>query len=127
MSKIKKYKGRFPEELGGLPTDIKASLMREAITFGIKEKQETIIRCETELKYKFDTAFTGIGSVRTYNKESLEVTIAEAYQAIAFYKEVYKNAETLYFKIKEERFSKGVDEFLKTKQKPKVVNPKETN
>ena len=116
---------RFPEKLGGLPDDVKASLIREAMVLAIKEQQNTIISREADMLYQFDTAFEAIGSLRNYDKASIEQTIAEEKQAINFFKEVYENAESQYFKIKEEKFAKGVDQFLKTKQKPKVVNKKE--
>ena len=73
MSKIKKYEGRFPD---GFPEDIKASLIREAMTIAIKEQQKRILRNEDELHHRFDRT-TDFGAVLPFDEKKCKESTSE--------------------------------------------------
>ena len=112
MSKTKKYKGRFPEELGGLPDDVKMRLIQDAMCLAVKESQETIIKKEQEMLYDLDTVYPEVTVLKDLDKASNEEVISEARQAIAYYKEVYNNADSFIRK----RFQENMNEFIKSQK-----------
>ena len=112
MSKTKEYKGRFPEELGGLPDDIKMRLIQTAMCLAIEERQEAIIKNEQEMLYDLDTVYPDVTVLKDLDRASNEEVISEARQAIAYYKEVYNNADSFIRK----RFQENMNEFIKSQK-----------
>ena len=112
MSKTKEYKGRFPEELGGLPDDIKMRLIQDALCLAVKKSQEDIINKEQEMLYDLDTVYPEVTVLKDLDKERNEEVISEARQAIAYYKEVYNNADSFIRK----RFQENMNEFIKSQK-----------
>ena len=111
---------RFPD---GFPEDIKASLIREAMTIAIKEQQKRILRNEDELRHRFDRT-TDFGRMFPFDKKSCEESKAEAFQAIEFFREIYDNAEKHFRNIQDERIGEYAKSLGLKAKKPKVVNPK---
>lgn len=112
MSKTKEYKGRFPEELGGLPDDIKMRLIQTAMCLAIEERQEAIIKNEQEMLYDLDTVYPDVTVLKDLDRASNEEVISEARQAIAYYKEVYNNADSFIRKRQRE----DMTEFIKSQR-----------